>query len=372
MENLFCKRFFWECKMVPRVAIRFLLTSESMPPMDTTSANAAGSLFPPKDMSDDPFTLLTGWLFLYLFRPSDPPLVIFGRQFSERETLGVLIVSSVVVIFLTSVGAVLVSALMIGLAIVCTHAAFRAPEDLFLDDPQESPATGFLSFLTGGGAANAASVTVTPPVAARKGWRVTSTELYDRGDHHDNQDEVGNARRARLGGTDVYLVIGNQPEGGGARHEVENRVVPRDCRQDPALCKDGKVDVAVEILNQLSNKGCSSVPITYNTVIDGLSKVGKTELAIELLNEMREKGLQPDIITYSSLVADLSREGKVDEAIKFFHDLAGLDVRPNAITDNAIMLGLCKARQTDRAIDFLAYMISKGCKPTESTYTNSN
>ncbi|XP_019252725.1 PREDICTED: PRA1 family protein B4-like [Nicotiana attenuata] len=36
--------------------------------------------------------LLAAWLFLYLFRPSDPPLVLFVRQFSERETLGVLIV----------------------------------------------------------------------------------------------------------------------------------------------------------------------------------------------------------------------------------------------------------------------------------------
>ncbi|CAN4106175.1 unnamed protein product [Withania somnifera] len=109
--------------------------------------------------------LLAAWLFLYLFRPSDPPLVLFGRQFSGRETLGLLIVSSVVVIFLTSVGAVLVSALMVGLGIVCTHAAFRIPEDLFLDD-QESPATGFLSFLSGS-AANAAAVAVAPAVTSR-------------------------------------------------------------------------------------------------------------------------------------------------------------------------------------------------------------
>ncbi|XP_059296700.1 PRA1 family protein B4-like [Lycium ferocissimum] len=101
--------------------------------------------------------LLAGWLFLYLFRPSDPPLVLFGRQFSERETLGGLIVSTAVVIFLTSVGSVLVSALMIGVGIVCTHAAFRAPEDLFLDD-QESPATGFLSFLAAPNAATGAAV----------------------------------------------------------------------------------------------------------------------------------------------------------------------------------------------------------------------
>ncbi|KAI8557150.1 hypothetical protein RHMOL_Rhmol05G0312900 [Rhododendron molle] len=77
--------------------------------------------------------LLAAWLFLYLFRPSDPPLVIFGR--------------TIVVIFLTSVGSVLISAFMVGIAIVCAHGAFRVPEDLFLDE-QETAAPGFLSFLT--------------------------------------------------------------------------------------------------------------------------------------------------------------------------------------------------------------------------------
>ncbi|KAG8374456.1 hypothetical protein BUALT_Bualt11G0134100 [Buddleja alternifolia] len=105
--------------------------------------------------------LLAAWLFLYLFRQaSDPPVTIFGRQFSDLETLTFLIVSTVVVIFLTSVGSVLVSALMVGVAIVCLHGAFRAPEDLFLDEQdQQGAATGFLSFLT--------PAVAQPPVAAR-------------------------------------------------------------------------------------------------------------------------------------------------------------------------------------------------------------
>ncbi|XP_077233072.1 PRA1 family protein B4-like [Tasmannia lanceolata] len=108
--------------------------------------------------------LLAAWLFLYLFRPSDSPLVLFGRTFSDRETLGVLIVSTIVVVFLTSVGSILVSALMIGLAVVAAHGAFRTPEDLFLDD-QEPAAAGLLSFL--GGAASSAVATAAPAVAAR-------------------------------------------------------------------------------------------------------------------------------------------------------------------------------------------------------------
>ncbi|KAL6994670.1 PRA1 protein B4 [Sarracenia purpurea var. burkii] len=108
--------------------------------------------------------LLAAWLFLYLFRPSDPPLVVFGRTFTDRETLGVLILASVIVIFLTSVGSVLISALMVGSAIIFAHGAFRVPEDLFLDD-QESTSTGFLSFISGSGSNAAASAVAT--VAAR-------------------------------------------------------------------------------------------------------------------------------------------------------------------------------------------------------------
>ncbi|GLT89241.1 hypothetical protein SLE2022_072320 [Rubroshorea leprosula] len=108
--------------------------------------------------------LLAAWLFLYLFRPSDQPLVLFGRTFSDRETLGVLVVLTVFVVFLTSVGSLLMSALMVGAAIVCLHGAFRVPEDLFLDD-QEPVNAGLLSFL--GGAASSAAAAAAPAVVLR-------------------------------------------------------------------------------------------------------------------------------------------------------------------------------------------------------------
>ncbi|KAK9126757.1 hypothetical protein Scep_015603 [Stephania cephalantha] len=52
-------------------------------------------------------SLLAAWLFLYLFRPSDAPLVILGRAFSDRETLAVLVLLTVFLVFLTSVGSLL-------------------------------------------------------------------------------------------------------------------------------------------------------------------------------------------------------------------------------------------------------------------------
>ncbi|XP_039145795.1 PRA1 family protein B3-like [Dioscorea cayenensis subsp. rotundata] len=104
--------------------------------------------------------LLASWCFLYLFRPSDQPLVLLGRTFSDRETLGGLTLLTIIVVFLTSVGSTIISALMVGAAIICAHGAFRMPEDLFLDDPESGSATtGFLSFL-GGSPSPAAAVAV--------------------------------------------------------------------------------------------------------------------------------------------------------------------------------------------------------------------
>ncbi|XWS43897.1 hypothetical protein CRYUN_Cryun16bG0144200 [Craigia yunnanensis] len=108
--------------------------------------------------------LLCSWIFLYLFRPADQPLVIFGRTFSDRETLGILVIFSVFVVFLTTVGSLLISALMVGFGLVCAHGAFRVPEDLFLDE-QEPAATSFLSFL--GGTASNVAAAAAPAVAAR-------------------------------------------------------------------------------------------------------------------------------------------------------------------------------------------------------------
>ncbi|KAI3757468.1 hypothetical protein L6452_05005 [Arctium lappa] len=81
--------------------------------------------------------------FLHLFRPSDPTLVVLDRTISDRETLNILIVRSIVVIFLTNVGSILISVLLAGNTIVCFHGAFRKPTYLFLDEQEASASTRF-------------------------------------------------------------------------------------------------------------------------------------------------------------------------------------------------------------------------------------
>ncbi|CAJ1808528.1 unnamed protein product [Sphenostylis stenocarpa] len=100
--------------------------------------------------------LLASWLVLYLLRPSDRPLHLFGRTFTDFETLSLLAGCSFVLLFLTPLGSLLVTAFTLSVALVAAHAAFRVPEDLFLDDRDASQPAGFLSILR-------AAVNVPPP-----------------------------------------------------------------------------------------------------------------------------------------------------------------------------------------------------------------
>ncbi|KVI07032.1 PRA1 family protein B2-like [Cynara cardunculus var. scolymus] len=92
-------------------------------------------------------SLIASWLYFYLFRPADQPVFLFERTYSDREVLGILIVSTIVIVFLTGLVSLMISSLLFGLGIVCVHGAFRVPQDVFVEDQEPSSNAGFLSFL---------------------------------------------------------------------------------------------------------------------------------------------------------------------------------------------------------------------------------
>jgi PRA1 family protein 1 len=77
--------------------------------------------------------LLIMWVYLFLVQSG--PLVIGGREYSEREKIiGASVITFVVVFFLTSVATTALYGISVSMALVALHASFREPDDLFLDD----------------------------------------------------------------------------------------------------------------------------------------------------------------------------------------------------------------------------------------------
>ncbi|WVZ54911.1 LOW QUALITY PROTEIN: hypothetical protein U9M48_005648, partial [Paspalum notatum var. saurae] len=77
------------------------------------------------------------------------------QQLHPRHLPGGLVAASAFVVFLTSVGSLIFSALALGVAVVCAHGACRVPKDLFLDEPDQvnggsgNPLLSFAAAVTG-------------------------------------------------------------------------------------------------------------------------------------------------------------------------------------------------------------------------------
>lgn len=77
--------------------------------------------------------------------------MVFHRAFTNREVLVGLILATVAVVLLTNVVSVVVTAVMVGLGMVCVHGALRVPDDLFLEEQVSWPLTFGLFPFAGNG-----------------------------------------------------------------------------------------------------------------------------------------------------------------------------------------------------------------------------
>jgi hypothetical protein len=81
--------------------------------------------------------LLFGWIYVFLLRTE--PIVINGRQLSEREKVWAISGITLLVVMITNIGTVLFSAIGLALTGIAIHGSLRVPDDLFLVCPSPIP-----------------------------------------------------------------------------------------------------------------------------------------------------------------------------------------------------------------------------------------
>ena len=61
--------------------------------------------------------------------------------------------------------------------------------------------------------------------------------------------------------------------------------------------------------------GFSNV-ITYSAAISACEKATQAQKALELLEEMRQKGLEPDVITYNAAISACEKATQAEKALE--------------------------------------------------------
>ncbi|WOL18003.1 hypothetical protein Cni_G26796 [Canna indica] len=170
-----------------------------------------------------------------------------------------------------------------------------------------------------------------------------------------------------------------------------------------ALCRNGKLSSAIELLNMMQLHECTPDAKLYSLIFYSLCKQGGSTQVIEFLEEMRNAGFMPSALEYNNAVSILVNEGKSEDAYSFlclmrmegkrpdvtsynriidafilandfqkadelFDEMLLIGLLPNSATYNIYISGLCKQGNLEQARRMLACMERAGCKPDLETF----
>ncbi|KAG5244283.1 pentatricopeptide repeat-containing protein [Salix suchowensis] len=79
----------------------------------------------------------------------------------------------------------------------------------------------------------------------------------------------------------------------------------------------------------MEEAGCHPNVVTYNVLIDGLCKDRRVNEALDIFSYMKAKRISPDIFTYNSLIQGLCNFRRWKEASALLNEMMSLNIMPN-------------------------------------------
>ncbi|KAJ1385202.1 Tetratricopeptide-like helical domain superfamily [Sesbania bispinosa] len=164
-----------------------------------------------------------------------------------------------------------------------------------------------------------------------------------------------------------------------------------------ALCREGNVIEGRKLFDGIQNMGITPNTAICNTLMDGYVKArevgqasmlyeemrtkgispdlswlcwaGRLDEAMELLQDLLEKGLTLSVVAFNSLIGAYSKAGLEDKAFETYHIMVKCGFTPSSSTCNSLLLGLCRKGRLQEARKLLYRMSEKGFPINKVAYT---
>ncbi|XP_068666008.1 small ribosomal subunit protein mS80 (rPPR6)-like [Aristolochia californica] len=135
-----------------------------------------------------------------------------------------------------------------------------------------------------------------------------------------------------------------------------------------ALSRVGKAEEAKKLLTKMIELGPPPGNAAFNSVIGALSKTGDMEEAIALKNLMVSRGLRPDVFTYTVIMSGYAKGGQMDDVYKIFSEAKKVHSKLSQVTYHILIRGYCKLEEFEKALQCLREMKEDGVQPNHDEY----
>ncbi|XP_022157802.1 pentatricopeptide repeat-containing protein At1g05600 [Momordica charantia] len=140
------------------------------------------------------------------------------------------------------------------------------------------------------------------------------------------------------------------------------------------LCQDGRLNEAVHLLYsmfwRISQRGSGGDIVIYRTLLYALCANGEVEQAVEILGKILRKGLKAPKRVHYRIDLDQCKNSKltIDEIKRLFNEALIKGGIPSLATYCAMAVDLYNENVTDQGDKVVSHMLAKGFRPPSSIY----
>ncbi|KAK3002722.1 hypothetical protein RJ639_018223 [Escallonia herrerae] len=156
-------------------------------------------------------------------------------------------------------------------------------------------------------------------------------------------------------------------------HMVENRTYPNEVTvriMVNALCKEGKLQKFVDIVDRMHGKRCSPWVIVNTYLIFGMVEEGRIEDGLVLLKRVLQKNMIPDTVAYSLVVYARLKLGDVESAWKVFDGMLKRGFNANCFLYTLFIGVYCEEGKIEEANVLMLEMENGGLKVYDETFNH--
>lgn len=136
-----------------------------------------------------------------------------------------------------------------------------------------------------------------------------------------------------------------------------------------ANCDNGRMDVALELLENLVSTGAPPDEIVFNNLLNGCVKQPNVELGRKLFQDMVSAGVKPTSVTFSILLRLYAQCKLFDEAVELLDKMSSeYSIEPEPRLYTQLIQACIRERQGKRAVEVYESM-SKHSRPREEAHS---
>lgn len=154
-------------------------------------------------------------------------------------------------------------------------------------------------------------------------------------------------------------------------HMIKERVYPSEATIQiliSALCKEGKLQMFLDMLDRIHGKRCTPLVIVNTCLIFRIIEEGNDEEAITLLKRLLQKNLVPDTVAYSLITFSKLKAGDIESARMLNEQMISRGFDPNAFLYTKFIGANCQDGQFEEANRLMLEMQNLGLRPYAETY----